>query len=104
MTDFGRIRHGTANGYRAESYYGIEHCQACRDAAARYERDRRGVSETQRRGRRGPYVKRNTDAALAAYVFGRYCTTCESTHDGTETPAGLAWTCDGCGERQEYRA
>lgn len=37
-------------------------------------------------------------------VHDRYCTTCESTHDGTETPRGLAWTCDGCGERQEYRA
>ena len=37
-------------------------------------------------------------------VHDRYCETCESTHDGTETPARLAWTCDGCGERQEYRA
>lgn len=37
-------------------------------------------------------------------VHDRYCTTCESTHDGTETPRGLAWTCGGCGERQEYRA
>ena len=45
-----------------------------------------------------------TTADLAAYVHDRYCETCESTHDGTETPAGLAWTCDGCGERQEYRA
>ena len=45
-----------------------------------------------------------TTADLAAYVHDRYCETCESTHDGTETPRGLAWTCDGCGERQEYRA
>ena len=42
--------------------------------------------------------------AQSTEVHDRYCTTCESTHDGTETPRGLAWTCDGCGERQEYRA
>ena len=44
------------------------------------------------------------DGHISTEVHDRYCTTCESTHDGTETPRGLAWTCDGCGERQEYRA